>query len=101
MRIRARIRKKQFLRVQKEEIRTKPGSGNNSFLHTQFELPPRVFTYQSVVFETHQQMTEDGAEKGGGRKPLPPAEKPDPYQPEHQKDIINNSSSHIRPPTGP
>ena len=30
-------------------------------------------------------MTEDGAEKGGGRKPLPPAEKPDPPQPEHQK----------------
>ena len=46
-------------------------------------------------------MTEDGAEKGGGRKPLPPAEKPDPHQPEHQKNIINNSSSHIRPPTGP
>ena len=94
--------KERFLRVQKEE-KSEPSRDPVTILSftSNLRTASASFTYQSVVLETHQQMTEDGAEKGGGRKPLPPAEKPDPYQPEHQKNIINNSSSHIRPPTGP
>ena len=45
--------KKQFLRVQKEEIRTKLGSGNNSFFHIQFDNCLRAFSHINQLYLRH------------------------------------------------